>query len=90
MELLVGVMTFFVLGKISMCLPEWIMKSLENCWLSVLCFRKMCKVKLKKTLIFILGGLVSVVHHLVVDKSLINILYGFQKKKFPKKRKKEK
>lgn len=48
-------------------------------------FQKMCKFLLKTTLIFTLGGLAPVVHNLIVDKSFVNSLYGFQKNKlFPK------
>lgn len=47
-------------------------------------FQKMCKFLLRTTLIFILGGPAPVVHSLIVEKSFINVLDGFQKKKFPK------
>lgn len=81
-ELMVDVVFSFLVEEISLALPERFMKSMENHCLW--CFKKMCQLLLKETLVFILDGLLPATYTLVVDKLLRNILLRFRKKKmFP-------
>lgn len=80
-ELMVEVVATFILGKIRSYVPAFSLTILENQWKFLGCFKKMCQFMVKKTLIYVLSSLASIIHNLIVGEVFINKLYYFLHKK---------
>lgn len=74
----------FVLHKVRIYIPGLFITFLENQWEVMDWFKKICQFLLKRTLIYVIDKVISVVHSMINGKFLINMLYCFRHKMFSK------
>ena len=84
MEFMVEAVATFVLHKVRIYIPGLFMTFLENQWKVMDWFKEMCQFLLKRTLIYVIHRLISVLHSMIDRKFLINMLYCFGHKTFSK------
>ena len=79
-ELMVEVVATFVLAKIRSYVPALFVTWPDNHWKLLGCFKKMCQFMVKKTLIYVLSCLASIIHNLIVEVFLNKLYYFLHKK----------
>lgn len=84
-ELVVELVANFVLPKIRFYVLELFKILLENHWKFTDCLKNMCHFLLKKTLIYVLSNLASMIHKPMAGEVFLNMsYYSRHKKRFSK------
>lgn len=84
-EFTLEMLSNIVMDKITMSIPNLYMTCVENQQKSTDWLKKMCYFLLKKTIVYTLSNLASIVHNLMVKKFFTNIRHYFRDDKmFPK------
>ena len=80
-KLVVEVVATCVLHEIRVYVPEFFVTLPENQWKFTDCLKKMCQFMWKKTLIYVLSNLASIIRKRIVREVFINMPYYFRRKK---------